>query len=79
MTYSAENFSPAFKFGIVTGLCMAATAVLVRIVHEYRTRKTARVLAGLDDTALRDIGLDRDRIFQAACHAATAAAQHRSR
>jgi uncharacterized protein YjiS (DUF1127 family) len=53
--------------------------VLVRIVHEYRTRKTARVLAGLDDTALRDIGLDRDQIFQAACHAAMAAAQRRSR
>jgi uncharacterized protein YjiS (DUF1127 family) len=79
MTYSAENFSPAFKFGIVTGPCMAATAVLVRIAHEYRTRRTARVLSGLDDTALRDIGLDRDQILQAARRATTAAAQRRSR
>jgi len=78
MTYSAENFSPAFKFWIATDLRRSATALLADTIQQRRIDRTARILSALSDTTLHDIGLDRDDILWAARHAATAA-EHRAR
>jgi uncharacterized protein YjiS (DUF1127 family) len=74
VTYLAENASPAVKFEIAAAGRTAVESVFAGIAQWRRVHQTVQMLSALDDTALRDIGLDRSQIMLAARRAATEAA-----
>lgn len=75
MTFSAESIFPAAKPGIAAASRAAITSAFAQIAQRYRVHRTIRVLSALDDSILRDIGVDRCRIEWTASHAATVAAR----
>jgi len=66
MSCSVENYSPGLTFGNGAGFGAPRATLLRRLAFSYRVYRTARLLSGLENQTLRDIGLARDDIQRAA-------------